>query len=186
MAAFAGSTMRRPLSQSFEQDEHLPPTKPTAGYVLSTFHPPPSSFLSAYSSLMSALSSAFADDLAKVHIYPPSALHVTIATLHPFTSPPPSSPETLKSNLDTVDFPSLPFSLKAQTLNVGSKAVIVRFLDSSRMMSRLRTSVSKASYPESHAPDIVHMTVARFTQSFKMPNLQKVRRSVYGARQQRH
>eukprot|EP00518_Triparma_eleuthera_P009315 CAMPEP_0182473944 /NCGR_PEP_ID=MMETSP1319-20130603/24799_1 /TAXON_ID=172717 /ORGANISM="Bolidomonas pacifica, Strain RCC208" /LENGTH=357 /DNA_ID=CAMNT_0024674795 /DNA_START=128 /DNA_END=1198 /DNA_ORIENTATION=+ len=182
-ALSSAENMRRPHSLAFEQDEHLPPTAPTAGYVLTTYQPPLTSFLTAYPMITSAVSTAFSDNLSKVYIYPEPALHITIATLHPFTSLPPSSPQTLQANLGTIDFPSLPFALKPMTINVGSKAIIVRFSDSSGMMSRLRASITKASYPQSRTPDIIHMTVARFTESFEMPNPNKLETLVSTAEQ---
>ena len=135
---------RRPASLTFEADEHLPCATATAGYVLTTFQPPPALFLSAYtSSIVFALQDAFSEHLSAVHIYDPSYLHVTIATLHPFMLPPPSSPSSLIANINSIDFPAFPFQLKPCTVNVGSKAVIIRFSDSSHMMSRLRSSILK-------------------------------------------
>lgn len=80
----------------FDQNEHVDPTSPVFGLILTTLHPPPSLLATSYSNFRALLQTALHQASVpptEYTLYPTNALHCTIATLHPFTTSPPTNPQ---------------------------------------------------------------------------------------------
>ena len=91
------------------------------------------------------------DDIPRVYLYPSKALHVTVATLHAFTRPKDESPpqdlltkewtEIVKAASARYDWPNEPLQLSLSSAQIGKRAGILLWEDSSGGMDKMRICI---------------------------------------------
>lgn len=177
-----------------EQNEHLYPASSVFGLILTTLHPPPSSLATSYFTFRTLLQTALHQagvPASEYTLYSTNALHCTIATFHPFTTPPPPNPQAAISAWSTlVDaairsprfgaaIASTPISyVRVKQAKVFDDGVgVLLYDDSDAIISTLRDALrdlqmSKQFTPDSEInvahmkiPNIYHSTVLRWHHS---------------------
>ena len=133
-----------------------------------------------YSSLLEAVQQCFDDsdfgDTPNVYLYPSKYLHVTVATLYPTVRKTEDNMEYSKLNADytalvhaaskRAEWPSTPLKLKIDSTQLGSKAGILLWEETTGGIRQMRVCLEEEAKLRNmtihSVPPIVHTTYLRF------------------------